>query len=138
MEYRTTLVVRFGDVDKAGIVYYPVIFHYLHVAQEDFFADYIGMPYHRLLEDERLSFPTVSDSTEFLKPMKYGDTVEIMVYISHVGKSSVTFNFRVFQKESRQVLAVSSQIKVAVDMDTWKPVTIPEKYRRRLAACHPE
>ena len=32
--FRTTLVVRFGDVDSAGIVYYPRYPHYLHVGME--------------------------------------------------------------------------------------------------------
>ena len=77
MAYRTEIQVRFGDVNKAGIVYYPVIFHYLHIAQEDFFADYVGVPYHRLIEEERLGFPTVHDSTDFHKPLRYGDTLEI-------------------------------------------------------------
>ena len=138
MAYRTNLTVRFGDVDKAGIVYYPVILHYLHVAQEDFFTDYVRVPYHRMIEEERLGFPAVSDSTEFIKPIKYGDILEIMVYVSHVGKSSITFKFRVHEKESRELLVRSSQTKVAVNMDTWEPVQIPEKYHAIFSRCHPE
>ena len=138
MAYRTTIPVRFGDVDRAGIVYYPVIFHYLHIAQEDFFAGYVGMPYHRLIEEEGMGFPTVSDATEFLKPLKYGDTLEIVVFISRVGQSSATFEFRVYKTGSAELLARSSQVKVAVNMDTWEKVPIPERYRKLLNECHPE
>src|ERR671914_2208355 len=114
MAYRTTLTVRFGDVDKAGIVYYPVIFHYLHVAQEDFFAEYVGMPYHRLIEEERLGLPTISDSTQFHKPLKYGDALEIVVYISKIGRSPVTFEFSIHNTDSRELLVRSSETKVVV------------------------
>ena len=138
MAYRTTLAVRFGDVDKAGIVYYPRIFHYLHVAQEDFFAAYIGIPYHRLIEEERLGFPTVSDATDFIKVIRYGDVLEIAVWISRVGLSSVTFEFRVYRQGSDELLARSSQVKVAVNMDTWAKVTISEAYRERLNDCAAE
>jgi 4-hydroxybenzoyl-CoA thioesterase len=138
MAYRARLQVRFGDVDRAGIVYYPRIFHYLHVAQEDFFANYAGVAYHRLIEDERMGFPTVSDSTDFYKVIKYGDTLLIDVYISRVGASSVTFEFRVFREGSAELLARSSQVKVAVNMDTWEKVAIPEKYRNLFDGCGQE
>ena len=138
MAYRTEIQVRFGDVDKAGIVYYPVIFHYLHIAQEDFFADYVGVPYHRLIEEERLGFPTVRDSTDFHKPLRYGDTLEITVHISSVGVSSATFEFRVRKKGSDQLLVSSSEVKVAINIDTWEKTAIPEKYRELLQACHAE
>ena len=138
MAYRTEIQVRFGDVDKAGIVYYPVIFHYLHVAQEEFFAGYVGVPYHRLIEEERLGFPTVHDSTDFHKPLRYGDTLEISVYISSVGTSSAVFEFRVRKKGSDQLLVSSSEVKVAINMDTWEKAAIPEKYRLILQACHAE
>lgn len=135
MAYRTTVPVRFGDVDKAGIVYYPRIFHYLHIAQEDFFAERVGVAYHRVTGDERIGFPTVSDSTDFLKALKYGDTLEIAVHISRVGQSSVTFEFRVHKTGSDELLVRSSQVKVAVNMDTWEKVAIPEKYRAVFNAC---
>jgi 4-hydroxybenzoyl-CoA thioesterase len=135
MAYTTTLAVRFGDVDKAGIVYYPRIFHYLHIAQEDFFAGHAHMPYHRLIEEERIGFPTVSDSTDFIKVIKYGDLLDISVFISRVGRSSVTFEFRVHRRHSPDLLVRSSQVKVAVNMDTWERVSIPEKYRHLFAAC---
>jgi 4-hydroxybenzoyl-CoA thioesterase len=123
---------------QSGIVYYPRIFHYLHVAQEDFFAGYIGIPYHRLIEDERLGFPTVSDATDFIKVIRYGDVLEIAVWISRVGSSSVTFEFRVYRQGSDELLARSSQVKVAVNMDTWEKVAIPAAYRQRFADCHAE
>ena len=135
MAYRTKLVVRFGDVDKAGIVYFPTIFHYLHIAQEDFFAGQIGTPYHRLIEEERIGFPTVQDSTEFFKVIKYGDTLEIAVFISRVGNSSATFEFRVYREGSDELLARSSQVKVAVNMETWEKVSIPDKYRKAFDNC---
>ena len=138
MPYTTRIPVRFGDIDRAGIVYYPVIFHYLHVAQEDFFAEYVGMPYHRLIDEEKIGFPTVSDSTEFYRPFKYGEVVAVRVHISRVGESSVTFEFRLSVEGSDEMRARSSQVKVAVNMETWRKVPVPEKYRAVFLGCSAE
>src|ERR1044071_3585447 len=138
MPYKTRIQVRFGDVDKAGIVYYPRIFHYLHIAQEDFFAEYVGTAYDRLINEDRIGFPTVSDSTDFLKTLNYGDVLEVVVHISRVGQSSATFEFRIYKQGSDELRVRSSQVKVAVNMDTWEKVAIPEKYRAIFNACLPE
>lgn len=135
MPYKTRLTVRFGDVDKAGIVYFPRIFHYMHVAQEDFFAEHVGVPYHRLVEQERIGFPTVSDATDFLSVIRYGDVLEITVFISRVGRTSATFEFRLRREATGELLVRASQVKVAVDMEGWQKVTIPDRLRRALASC---
>ncbi len=133
MAYKTTIPVRFGDVDRAGIVYYPVIFHYFHIAQEDFFDDYLGIPYNRLIEEERIGFPTVKTATEFYSPLKYGDLLKVTVHISRVGRSSLTFEFRVYRRG--ELLARSSEVKVCVRIDTLEKIDIPEKYRGLLEEC---
>ena len=135
MPYTTRLAVRFGDVDKAGIVYFPRIFHYMHVAQEDFFGEYVGVPYHRLVEEEGIGFPTVSDATDFLSVIRYGDTLSITVFISHIGDSSATFEFRLRREATGELLVRAAQMKVAVNMQTWQKITIPDRLRRAFAAC---
>src|SRR5262249_60482134 len=52
MPYRSRHPVRFGDVDHAGIVYYPQFFIYFHEAFEDFFNSN-GLPYDQLLNQRR-------------------------------------------------------------------------------------
>jgi len=37
MTFRSQLKIRFGDIDRAGIVYFPRFMHYFHVALEEFF-----------------------------------------------------------------------------------------------------
>ena len=36
--FKTSILVRFCDLDPAGIAYYPNLVNFLHVAFEDFFA----------------------------------------------------------------------------------------------------
>ncbi|MGH9762120.1 MAG: acyl-CoA thioesterase, partial [Blastocatellia bacterium] len=83
-------------------------------------------------------FPAVADSSSYLRPMKYGDILEIKVYVSRVGTTSVTLEFEVARKETGELLARSTQTRVTVNMDTWEPISIPDRYRERLASCGPE
>ena len=49
MTFSKRLRYRFGDIDDAGIAYYPKLLHYLHCAFEDWWSDGLHHPYPRLL-----------------------------------------------------------------------------------------
>ncbi|HYY97789.1 MAG TPA: acyl-CoA thioesterase, partial [Pyrinomonadaceae bacterium] len=93
MTFNARITVRFGDCDPAGLVYFPVLFHYCHAAMEEFFGARCGAEYARLVAAERLGFPTVNARAEFLAPILYGDEIGIGVCVSRVGESSATFEF---------------------------------------------
>ena len=133
VSFSTHITVRFGDCDPAGLVYYPVIFHYFHVAMEEFFAARCGVSYERLMREERIGFPTVSASAEFLSPISYGDRVEIEVAVSRVGKSSVTFEYAARRAPDAPPCVRSTHVRVAMNLDTRRPVPVPDTLRRAFA-----
>jgi 4-hydroxybenzoyl-CoA thioesterase len=130
MPFSTRIKVRFGDCDPAGLVYYPSIFHYCHVAMEEFFAERCGIGYDKLMADERIGFPTVNAQAEFFAPLVYGDEAEVEVSISRVGRSSVTFEYNVRRANDQTLCARSTQVHVAMSLDKRTAVQIPDKYRR--------
>lgn len=130
MSFKTRITVRFGDCDPAGLVYYPVIFHFCHVAMEEFFAARCGVRYHELMRDERIGFPTVNVQAEFFAPLVYGDEAEIEVSVSGMRRSSVTFVYSIRRASDHALCARSTQIQVAMNLDTRRAVPLPDKYRR--------
>jgi len=46
MAFVSHLKIRFGDIDRAGIVYYPRFLHYFHVALEEFFTSELEIDGH--------------------------------------------------------------------------------------------
>lgn len=132
MPFRTRIRVRFGDADPAGFVYYPVLFHYCHVAMEEFFADRLGIPYHKLMADERIGFPTVSAEAEFFKPLAYGDEAEIEVSVVSIGQSSATFEYSIRRVSDTGLCARATNVHVSMNLDTRLAVPIPERYRPLL------
>jgi 4-hydroxybenzoyl-CoA thioesterase len=130
MPFSTRITVRFGDCDPAGLVYYPVILHYFHVAMEEFFAARCPMSYERLMREERIGFPTVNVRAEFLAPIAYGDEIEIEVVIARVGDSSATFRYGARRASDATLCARSEQVHVAMNLDTRRPVRVPADLRR--------
>ena len=86
--FTTTILVRFGDLDAAGIAYYPNLVNFLHESFEDFFVGHVGRPYPEVYA-EGLGFPTVKLEVEFEAPVRYGDHVVMRLFVERVGRSSV-------------------------------------------------
>jgi YbgC/YbaW family acyl-CoA thioester hydrolase len=120
------MTVRFGDTDPAGLVYYPNVFHYLHEAMEEFFAARCGITYHQLVARERIGFPTVNVQAEFLHPLVYGDVVEVMIKVDKIGQTSLTLDYALKKVGDQAVCATSRQVHVSMDLDTRRPVSIPQ------------
>jgi YbgC/YbaW family acyl-CoA thioester hydrolase len=138
MPFSTRIRVRFGDADPAGLVYYPTIFHYLHIALEEFFAERCGIAYHKLMKDERIGFPTVNAKTEFFVPLVYGDDVDVELHVSSVGRSSVTFEYELKRIGDSLLCARSTQVHVCMNLDTRRAVTIPDTYRQIFDEGQPQ
>jgi 4-hydroxybenzoyl-CoA thioesterase len=130
--FKTTILVRFADLDAAGIAYYPNLVNFLHVALEDFFAGHVGRTYPEVF-GSGLGSPTVKVEMEFVSPVRYGDHVEVTVATEQVGKTSVRMRYegrvggqRVFEARNTMVI---------VDMKDFRPVEIPAWLRERFLAA---
>jgi 4-hydroxybenzoyl-CoA thioesterase len=129
MTFTTRIVVRFGDCDPAGLVYYPALLHYCHAAMEEFFDVRCGASYARLVA-EGLGFPTVSVKAEFAAPFVYGDEVEIEVWVSRVGRSSATFEYRLRRASDGALCASATLVHVAMRLEERRAVAVPDELRR--------
>jgi 4-hydroxybenzoyl-CoA thioesterase len=130
MPFSTHIKVRFGDCDPAGLVYYPVLLHYCHAAMEEFFAARCGTSYAALVAGRRLGFPTVNVRAEFFAPLVYGDEASVEVWVSRVGTSSATFEYRLRRAADGRECASATLVQVAMSLDERRAVTVPEDLRR--------
>jgi 4-hydroxybenzoyl-CoA thioesterase len=132
MAFRSLHKIRFGDIDHAGIVYYPRFLHYFHVALEEFFPSALGVEYPVLVNEHRIGLPTVHLETDFYKPLRYGDVIEVEVGVRAVGKSAITFGYRVFRQGETDPRIAGHNVTVCLDMDTFTKKDIPDWLRERL------
>lgn len=122
--------VHFGDVDSAGILYFPRIFHFCHVAMEGFFADAFGTHYSDVLGKRRVGFPTVRTAAEYHQPIPYGVDLRMEVSVRRIGNSSVDLRFRAFGEGEDDVRQEVKSTVVCVDMDRFESIPIPNDIRR--------
>jgi 4-hydroxybenzoyl-CoA thioesterase len=135
MAFRSKLKIRFGDIDRAGIVYYPRFLHYFHVALEEFFAAELGVEYHTLIDTHRIGLPTVHLESDFSRPFSYGDNIEVEVRVLKVGGTSITFGYRAFKEGDAVARIVGHNVTVCLDMDRFQKIQ-PPQWLRQLFEKH--
>jgi YbgC/YbaW family acyl-CoA thioester hydrolase len=99
--FRTRRRVEFADTDMAGIAHFANFFRWMESAEVDFLASR-GLAVVSRWEGRPISFPRVSASCDFLKPIRFMDVVEISVRVERVGAKSVTYAFE-FSKDGEAV-----------------------------------
>jgi 4-hydroxybenzoyl-CoA thioesterase len=132
--YRTKCEVRFGDIDQAGIVYYPRFLHYFHIALEEFFSHELGIDYPTVVLRHRIGLPTVHLETDFRKPLRYGDVFEVEVRVLSVGETSIKFGYTAFFEGQDIVALEGHNITVCIEMHTFEKKKVPGWLREKLAA----
>jgi 4-hydroxybenzoyl-CoA thioesterase len=132
MAYRARLKIRFGDIDQAGVVYYPRFLHYFHVGLEEFFTAEAGMDYARVLLEHRFGFPAVHIEADFRRPLRYGDEIDVEVKIARVGKASVDWRYAVYRVGEAEPVAVGQVITAGIDLDTFRTRDVPDWLRGPL------
>lgn len=130
--FRAKFKVHFGDIDQAGIVYYPRFLHKFHVALEEFFSDELGIDYPTLVLRHRIGLPTVHLETDFKRSLRYGDAFEVEIRVRSLGETSITFGYTVYLEDQQEISATGHNITVCLDMVSFQKRQIPNWLREKL------
>ena len=132
MAFRASLKVRFGDIDQAGIVYYPRFLHYFHVSLEEFFSSELGIDYPTVVLRHRIGLPTVNLKTDFCRPLRYGDHFEVEIRVVNIGQTSITWGYTTYLEGRDEILVQGQNVTVCLDMVTFKKRDVPDWLRQKL------
>ena len=102
MPFQKLIKICFGDIDNAGIVYYPRFVHYFHLAMEEFFSSEIGVDYAEVIHKRNVSLPTVHLEADFRRRVRYGDEINMEIRIINLGQSSITWGYRGYRRIGRK------------------------------------
>ena len=123
--------VRFGDVDPAGIVYFPRIYDYLHEAFEELWEVHAGSRYYHLLLERRIGFPLVHSEVDFQAPLRFGDRPIVRITCFKLGETSLGLHY--VYEVGEHVCVDARQTTVCVNTKTMKPQPLPPEFRERFA-----
>lgn len=132
MAFRTTIPVRFGDVDHAGIVYYPRFYIYFHEAFEDLFNE-AGHSYVKMVDGDRIGFPTVHVETDFKAPLRYGDSLDLDLAVTKLGERSATMRYTGYRHRDGQLCVICEITMACIDLGAFKSRAIPPDIRALFA-----
>lgn len=128
--FTTQLDIRFGDVDPAGIAFYPKIYDMIHRAMEELFDVHVGRRYYYLTSKDHVGFPLVSSNVEFKSPLRFGDRPVVRITTTKVGNSSLGLHY-VFTVDER-VCVDARMTVVCCDLRDLTTIPIPEAFRERF------
>jgi len=126
----TQLDVRFGDVDPAGIAYYPRIYEFIHQATEALWDVHVGKRYYYLVSEERLGFPLVHSEVDFKHPLRFGDRPLVKITTFKIGRSSLGLHY-VFVVDDVECVDARMTV-VCAQLDGLETQAIPPAYREKF------
>src|SRR5262245_50694541 len=130
--FRTTRRVEFADTDMAGMVHFANFFRYMEAAEVEFLRS-VGLSVTLAWEGQRISFPRVAASCDYLRPARFEDVLEVTVAVHRLGRKSVTYAFAFFR--DGELLARGQLSSVCCRFEPGQPlqsIEIPPPLREKL------
>ena len=90
---------------------------------EDWFAEALGCDFQTLHQQRHLGVPTVHINCDFTGPSRLGETVDLALRITRLGKASVTLAREI--RMAGQVRVRLTQVLTCLNMDTGKATGWP-------------
>jgi 4-hydroxybenzoyl-CoA thioesterase len=138
MGYRHTrrLTIEWGHCDPAGIVFNPRFFEFFDWSTAQLVHLALGLERSDLRTVYAIAgIPLVDARANFLRPSRYGEEVEIVSIVSHVGRSSFEIDHRLFNCGELAVDAHEKRVWAVRDVESGKlrSQAIPDEVARRLS-----
>jgi YbgC/YbaW family acyl-CoA thioester hydrolase len=129
---QTVVMVRFGDSDPAGVMFYPRAIELAHAAVEDLVRQ-SAIGWEAWFASGDHAFPVRRAEADFFRPMRAGETVTVAARVETVGNTSVAFVVDLTSACGTAAARVRT-LHVLVDKATGRPAPLTAEMRRALGA----
>jgi YbgC/YbaW family acyl-CoA thioester hydrolase len=124
--------MEFCDTDMAGLVHFANFFRFMESAEVEFLRAR-GLSVAINDGGERLGFPRVSASCDYLRPVRFEDILNISVRLSNLGRKSVTYVFEFHKGAELVARGKVSAVCCRVGADhALESIEIPTRIRQLL------
>ena len=127
--FSTDVRVRLPETDVMGVVFHGIFLTYFDVARTDYLRK-LGLL--QRFQTGRAMNLIVHASADFRSPARFDDVLEVRCRVSRIGRTSVTFEFRVVLKKGRRLVAEGRSVHALIHPKTWRPIRVPESFRKPL------
>jgi len=120
--------IYYHHTDSGGVVYYGEYLKFLEEARTEYLEDK-GLSIKELLK-EGISFVVRYQEIEYIKPVFYGDILEIKAKVTDISEIKITFDYDIHNQNS-QITTKAKTVLVCVDRNL-KPKKLPPDLIKKL------
>ena len=131
-EYIIKRRVEFAETDMAGIMHFSHFFRYMEVAETEFFRS-LGLTQIDRKGNQTFGWPRVRAKCDYHHPLRFGEEVEIHLYVKEIKIRAIIFFFRF-----RRCVEGSESIAIAKGEITTVCATLNEDSREIVSMAIPE
>ena len=126
--HRTTLQVRFRDIDAFGHVNNAVFFSYVELARIRYLIDVLrpDQPF------ERLPLILARVELDYRSPITFGEEVLVETRVEHIGRASFGMSHRMTVTADDRLVGDVQSVLVTYDYAAARPMPVPDDWRRLL------
>ena len=126
-DYETRVI--YGDTDKMGVSYYGNYFRWFEGARTEYFRT-LGLPYTEC-EKNGIQLPVVETGAKYLASSTYDDLLIVRTSVCELGRTSMRFEYQIFNKQTAKLLVTGFSVHVSVDSQM-KPMRLPDEVRKKV------
>ena len=123
--------VRYIETDMQGHVFFGHYLTYFDFGLTEYLKA-VGFSYGTWLE-QGVDFFYIESQCRYKDRAFFDEMLHVHTTVSHIGNTSFTFEFHVFEETTDRYVATGHIVAVAIDPETEKPVRVPDAFRKAVA-----
>jgi acyl-CoA thioester hydrolase len=115
--------IRYGETDQMSYAYHGNYAAYFEMGRTEWLRK-LGVSYKKM-EEDGIMLPVINLNTNYLKPAKYDDVLNLKTTLTKIPTAKIEFTFEVTNQQN-ELLTTATAVLVFVNMKTNKPTRIPK------------
>ena len=123
--------VEFYETDMAGIVHFSNFFRFMEACEHAFLRS-LDHELHGMLDGLETGWPRVNATCDYRAPARFGDLLDVRLFIDEVRKRSVRYRFEVAKDDTLVAEGSIAAAHVAITDEGIQAVPLPEALKLKL------
>jgi acyl-CoA thioester hydrolase len=126
--YETAVEVRYRDTDSLGHISSPVYYNYLQDAYLSFMFWLLEQP-----KDAKIPQIMVKTACEYMRPAKFGDTLDIECSVVRFGGKSFDVEYLMYKRDAEKTLVAKGySTHVMYDYVRQQTMAVTDDFKKRV------
>jgi 4-hydroxybenzoyl-CoA thioesterase len=130
--YRKQVLIRFGDCDAAGIVFYPRYLDMFNSLVEDWFREKLDFSFSEIVTHRGWGLPTVHVEVDFFAPSVFGEVLSAVLCVTAIGTTSINLDIALQGPDGADRVR-GKVVLVLIERKQLRAIPIPDEVRDKVS-----